>query len=140
MSRQSKENRITALYCRLSQDDGREGESNSIVNQKELLQGYARQHRFKNLQFFVDDGWSGTNFDRPQFKRMMEEIEAGNINCVITKDLSRFGREHIMMGYYLEFVFPKLKVRYIAVNDNEDTDRGLSDFVPFKNLINATLS
>ena len=79
-------------------------------------------------------------FDRPQFKRMMEEIEAGNINCVITKDLSRFGREHIMMGYYLEFVFPKLKVRYIAVNDNEDTDRGLSDFVPFKNLINATLS
>ena len=70
----------------------------------------------------------------------MDEIEAGNINCVISKDLSRFGREHIMMGYYLEFVFPKLKVRYIAVNDNEDTDKGLSDFVPFKNLINEFMA
>ena len=86
MSRQSKENRITALYCRLSQDDGREGESNSIVNQKELLQGYARQHRFKNLQFFVDDGWSGTNFDRPSFRQMEQMIEAGEVGTVIVKD------------------------------------------------------
>ena len=126
----------TALYMRLSRDDESFGDSVSIETQRTVLTQYVREHpEFHVVSEFVDDGWSGTNFDRPQFKRMMEEIEAGNINCVITKDLSRFGREHIMMGYYLEFVFPKLKVRYIAVNDNEDTDKGLSDFVPFKNLI-----
>ena len=126
----------TALYMRLSRDDETFGDSVSIETQRTTLTQYVREHpEFHVVSEFVDDGWSGTNFDRPQFKRMMEEIEAGNINCVITKDLSRFGREHIMMGYYLEFVFPRLKVRYIAVNDNEDTDRGLSDFVPFKNLI-----
>ena len=127
----------TALYMRLSRDDESFGDSVSIETQRTVLTQFVREHpEFHVVSEFVDDGWSGTNFDRPQFKRMMEEIEAGNINCVITKDLSRFGREHIMMGYYLEFVFPKLKVRYIAVNDNEDTDKGLSDFVPFKNLIN----
>ena len=126
----------TALYMRLSRDDESFGDSVSIETQRTVLTQHVREHpEFYVVSEFVDDGWSGTNFDRPQFKRMMEEIEAGNINCVITKDLSRFGREHIMMGYYLEFVFPKLKVRYIAVNDNEDTDKGLSDFVPFKNLI-----
>ena len=86
MNRQSKENRITALYCRLSQDDGREGESNSIVNQRKLLQEYARSHHFKNLQVFVDDGWSGTNFDRPSFRRMEQMIEAGEVGTVIVKD------------------------------------------------------
>ena len=127
----------TALYLRLSRDDETFGDRVSIETQRTVLTQFVREHpEFHMVSEFVDDGWSGTNFDRPQFKRMMEEIEAGNINCVITKDLSRFGREHIMMGYYLEFVFPKLKVRYIAVNDNEDTDKGLSDFVPFKNLIN----
>lgn len=127
----------TALYMRLSRDDETFGDSVSIETQRTVLTQFVREHpEFHMVSEFVDDGWSGTNFNRPQFKRMMEEIEAGNINCVITKDLSRFGREHIMMGYYLEFVFPKLKVRYIAVNDNEDTDKGLSDFVPFKNLIN----
>ena len=127
----------TELYMRLSRDDETFGDSVSIETQRTVLTQFVREHpEFHMVSEFVDDGWSGTNFDRPQFKRMMEEIEAGNINCVITKDLSRFGREHIMMGYYLEFVFPKLKVRYIAVNDNEDTDKGLSDFVPFKNLIN----
>ena len=100
----------------------------------------ARRSKTLIFLYFQKLRYLTSAFDRPQFKQMMEEIEAGNINCVITKDLSRFGREHIMMGYYLEFVFPKLKVRYIAINDNEDTDRGLSDFVPFKNLINATLS
>ena len=109
----------TALYMRLSRDDETFGDSVSIETQRTVLNQYVREHpEFHVVSEFVDDGWSGTNFDRPQFKRMMEEIEAGNINCVITKDLSRFGREHIMMGYYLEFVFPKLKVRYIAVNDN----------------------
>ena len=131
----------TALYMRLSRDDESFGDSVSIETQRTVLTQFVREHpEFHVVSEFVDDGWSGTNFDRPQFKRMMEEIEAGNINCVITKDLSRFGREHIMMGYYLEFVFPKLKVRYIAVNDNEDTDRGLSDFVPFKNLINEFMA
>ena len=131
----------TALYMRLSRDDESFGDSVSIETQRTVLTQYVREHReFHVASEYVDDGWSGTNFDRPQFKRMMDEIEAGNINCVITKDLSRFGREHIMMGYYLEFVFPKLKVRYIAVNDNEDTDKGLSDFVPFKNLINEFMA
>ena len=131
----------TALYMRLSRDDETFGDSVSIETQRTVLTQFVREHpEFHVVSEFVDDGWSGTNFDRPQFKRMMEEIETGNINCVITKDLSRFGREHIMMGYYLEFVFPKLKVRYIAVNDNEDTDRGLSDFVPFKNLINEFMA
>ena len=131
----------TALYMRLSRDDESFGDSVSIETQRTVLTQYVREHpEFHVVSEFVDDGWSGTNFDRPQFKRMMEEIEAGNINCVISKDLSRFGREHIMMGYYLEFVFPKLKVRYIAVNDNEDTDKGLSDFVPFKNLINEFMA
>ena len=131
----------TALYMRLSRDDESFGDSVSIETQRTVLTQYVREHpEFHVVSEFVDDGWSGTNFDRPQFKRMMEEIEAGNINCIISKDLSRFGREHIMMGYYLEFVFPRLKVRYIAVNDNEDTERGLSDFVPFKNLINEFMA
>ena len=84
----------------------------------------------------ADDGWSGTNFDRPDFKRMMDDVESGKVNCIVTKDLSRFGREHVMMDYYLEFVFPEKHIRYIAVSDNEDTEKGLSDFVPFKNLFN----
>lgn len=131
----------TALYMRLSRDDESFGDSVSIETQRTVLTQYVREHpEFHVVSEFVDDGWSGTNFDRPQFKRMMEEIEAGNINCIISKDLSRFGREHIMMGYYLEFVFPKLKVRYIAVNDNEDSEKGLSDFVPFKNLINEFMA
>ena len=82
----------------------------------------------------ADDGWSGTNFERPSFQRMMDDVEAGKVNCIITKDLSRFGREHVMMDYYLEFVFPEKQIRYIAVAENEDTEKGLSDFVPFKNL------
>lgn len=127
----------TALYMRLSRDDESYGDSVSIETQRTILRQYVSEHpEFHVVGEFVDDGWSGTNFERPQFKRMIEQMEAGNINCLLTKDLSRFGREHIMMGYYLEFVFPALKVRYIAVHDNEDTDRGLSDVVPFKNLFN----
>lgn len=127
----------TALYMRLSRDDESYGDSVSIETQRTILRQYVSEHpEFHVVGEFVDDGWSGTNFERPQFKRMIEQMEAGNINCLLTKDLSRFGREHIMMGYYLEFVFPALKVRYIAVHDNEDTDKGLSDVVPFKNLFN----
>lgn len=124
----------TALYLRLSRDDEEYGDSVSIETQRTILQQYARENRLHVVDEYVDDGWSGTNFDRPDFKRMMNDVDSGKINCIVTKDLSRFGREHIQMDYYLEFDFPERGIRYIAVTDNEDTDKGLSDFVPFKNL------
>ena len=126
----------TALYMRLSVDDENYGDSVSIETQRTILQAFAKENGFNVYDEYVDDGWSGTNFDRPAFRRMMADADAGRINCIVTKDLSRFGREHVMMDYYLEFVFPEKRLRYIAVTDNEDTDRGLSDFVPFKNLFN----
>ena len=137
MSRQSKENRITALYCRLSQDDGREGESNSIVNQRKLLQEYARSHHFKNLQVFVDDGWSGTNFDRPSFRRMEQMIEAGEVGTVIVKDMSRLGRNYLQVGMYTDIVFVENDVRFIAVNDNVDSAVQTEfDMTPIRNFCN----
>ncbi len=137
MNRQSNENRITALYCRLSQDDGREGESNSIVNQKKLLQGYARQHRFKNLQYFVDDGYSGTSFDRPGFRRMEQMIEAGEVGTVIVKDMSRLGRNYLQVGMYTDIVFVENDVRFIAVNDNVDSAVQTEfDMTPIRNFCN----
>ena len=126
----------TALYLRLSHDDENYGDSVSIETQRKLLWQYAKENNLYVVDEYVDDGWSGTNFDRPAFKRMIEDVESGKINCIVTKDLSRFGREHIMVGYYLEFYFVEKNVRYIAVSDNEDTEKGLSDFVPFKNLFN----
>ena len=126
----------TALYLRLSRDDEDYGESVSIETQRKILRQYAKEHSLHIVGEYVDDGWSGTNFDRPDFQRMLRDIETGKVNCVITKDLSRFGREHIMMDYYLEFYFPEQRVRYVAVDDNEDTEKGLSDLVPFKNLFN----
>ena len=130
----------TALYMRLSVDDENYGDSVSIETQRTILQAFAKDNGFHVYDEYVDDGWSGTNFDRPAFQRMMADVDAGRINCIITKDLSRFGREHVMMDYYLEFVFPEKRIRYIAVTDNEDTDKGLSDFVPFKNLFNEWLA
>ena len=124
----------TALYYRLSRDDENFGDSVSIETQRTILQQFARDNQFHVVDEYIDDGWSGTNFDRPAFQRMMDDVDAGRINCIITKDLSRFGREHVMMDYYLEFVFPEKNIRYIAVTENEDTKKGLSDFVPFKNL------
>lgn len=126
----------TALYMRLSRDDETYGDSVSIESQRIILQQYAREHDLHVIGEYIDDGWSGTNFDRPNFQRMMNDVENGKINCIVTKDLSRFGREHVMMDYYLEFVFPEKRVRYIAIAENEDTEKGLSDFVPFKNLFN----
>ena len=126
----------TALYMRLSRDDANYGDSVSIESQRMILQKYAKEHQLHVVDEYVDDGWSGTNFERPAFQRMMDDVENGKVNCIVTKDLSRFGREHVMMDYYLEFVFPEKHVRYIAVSENEDTERGLSDFVPFKNLFN----
>ncbi len=126
----------TALYMRLSRDDENYGDSVSIETQRTILRKYAQDNGLHVVDEFIDDGWSGTNFDRPSFQRMMAEVDNGKINCIVTKDLSRFGREHVMMGYYLEFVFPEKQVRYIAVAENEDTEKGLSDFVSFKTLFN----
>ena len=121
---------------RLSRDDESYGDSVSIETQRTILRKYAADNGLHVIDEYVDDGWSGTNFERPSFKRMMADVDAGKVNCIVTKDLSRFGREHVMMDYYLEFVFPEKQIRYIAVTENEDTERGLSDFVPFKNLFN----
>ena len=127
----------TALYMRLSRDDENYGDSVSIETQRTILQQYAKEQGLHVVGEYVDDGWSGTNFERPDFQRMMDDVDAGKVNCIVTKDLSRFGREHVMMDYYLEFLFPEKRVRYIAVAENEDTEKGLSDFVPFKNLFNV---
>ena len=129
----------TALYLRLSRDDESYGDSVSIETQRTILQQYAKEHGLHVVGEYVDDGWSGTNFERPNFQRMMDDVDAGKVNCIVTKDLSRFGREHVMMDYYLEFLFPEKRVRYIAIAENEDTEKGLSDFVPFKNLFNQIL-
>ena len=115
----------TALYLRLSRDDEEYGDSVSIETQRTILQQYAKENRLHVVDEYVDDGWSGTNFDRPDFKRMMNDVDSGKINCIVTKDLSRFGREHIQMDYYLEFEFPERGIRYIAVTENEDTEKSL---------------
>ena len=137
MNRQLNENKITALYCRLSQDDGREGESNSIVNQRSLLNEFARKNHFKNLQFFVDDGYSGTNFDRPDFRRMEQMIENGEIGTVIVKDMSRLGRNYFQVGMYTDIVFPDNDVRFIAINDGVDSSVQTEfDMTPIRNFCN----
>ena len=131
--------KITALYCRLSQEDARLGESLSIEHQKEILLQYAREHRFPNPTFFVDDGYSGTNFDRPGFKSMLAEIEAGKVGVLLTKDLSRLGRNTAMVGLYTTYTFPQCGVRYIAINDNYDSADQVSvnnDVAGIKNWFN----
>lgn len=128
--------KITALYCRLSNDDELQGESNSISNQKMLLKNYADEHYFCNTKFFIDDGVSGTTFNREGFQAMMHEVESGNVSTVIMKDLSRLGRNYLKTGELLEIIFPEYDVRYIAINDNVDSAKGVDDFVPFRNLFN----
>ena len=131
--------KITALYCRLSQEDERLGDSVSIENQKNILLSFAKQNRFSNPTFFVDDGYSGTNFDRPGFQKMLAEIEAGNVALVITKDLSRLGRNQAMLGLYQNFIFPENGVWYIAINDSVDTidpSRINNDYAGIKNWFN----
>ena len=128
---------ITALYARLSRDDEIEGDSKSIVHQKEILSEYARKHGFENTQFYADDGYSGTNFNRPDFQRMMTDVQAGLIKTIIVKDMSRFGRDYIMVGYYTEILLPQADIRFIAVNDGVDTENQVdNDFTPFRNIIN----
>lgn len=127
---------ITALYCRLSNEDDLEGESNSIQNQRALLQHYADTHGFTNTRFFVDDGYTGTNFNRPAMQEMLSLVEAGQVGTIIVKDMSRFGRDYLQVGQYTEIVFPSCNVRFIAVNDGVDSDRGQDDFTPVRNLFN----
>ena len=125
--------KITALYCRLSQEDMQAGESESIQNQKLILQKYADEHHFFNTRFFVDDGFSGVSFEREGLQAMLHEVEAGNVATVITKDLSRLGRNYLKTGELIEIVFPEYEVRYIAINDGVDTAREDNEFTPLRN-------
>lgn len=125
---------MTALYCRLSVDDANDGDSNSIQNQKKILLNYAQENGYTNYQFFVDDGYSGTTFERPDFKRMIEGIKAGIIKRVIIKDMSRFGRDYLQVGMYTEIMFAEYDIHFIAVNDGVDSQKGENDLTPFRNL------
>ena len=132
----NKQHEITALYCRLSHEDDSEGDSNSITNQKDMLMKYAKDNRFPNPQFYVDDGFTGTNFNRPDFQRMIKDIEDGFIKTVIIKDMSRFGREYLQVGIFTEIKFPEYGVRLVAINDGYDSEKGENDFAPFRNILN----
>ncbi|GFH91397.1 hypothetical protein IMSAGC002_02653 [Lachnospiraceae bacterium] len=129
--------KITAFYCRLSKDDGTNNESMSISTQKTMLKDYAKRNGFLNCQFYVDDGYSGTNYDRPAFRQLIEDIQDGEVSTLITKDLSRLGRNYLETGTYIEVFFPNHNVRYIAVNDGVDSiDNAQMDITPFRNIIN----
>ena len=127
---------ITALYARLSQEDALDGESNSIANQKKILLKYAMDNGFPNPTFFIDDGVSGVTFDRPGWNEMIGLSEAGKVKTVIVKDMSRMGRDYLKVGYYTESFFAERDIRYIAINDGVDSDKGDNDFTPFRNLFN----
>ena len=127
---------ITALYCRLSQDDKQEGDSNSIVNQKKILKKYALDRGYSNYLYYIDDGYSGTNFNRPDFQRMIADVEAGKIKRIIVKDMSRLGRDYLQVGMYTEIIFPDHDIHFIAVNDGVDSTQGDNEFTPFRNIIN----
>ena len=127
---------VTALYCRLSRDDELQGDSNSIINQKKILQKYALDHGWKNIRFYIDDGISGTTFNRPGFQEMIADIEAGIVKRVIIKDMSRLGRDYLQVGMYTEIMFPEHDVHFIAVNDGVDSKQGDNEFTPFRNIIN----
>ena len=135
-SKDKKEQGFTALYCRLSRDDGTEGDSNSVVNQKKLLQKYAKDNGFQNPRVYVDDGYTGTNFNRPAFQQMIEDIELGYISTIIVKDMSRLGRNYLEVGYYTDNYFPQKNVRFIAINDGVDSADGDNEFAPIRNVIN----
>lgn len=127
---------ITALYCRLSRDDGTDNDSNSIINQKKLLQKYAKEHGFSNTRNYVDDGYTGTNFNRPGFQKLLEDIDMGYVSVVIVKDMSRLGRDYLQVGYYTDTYFPDRDIRFIAVNDCVDSADGENELTPFRNVMN----
>ena len=134
-NRQSQE-KITAIYCRLSRDDDLAGDSNSIIHQKDMLTRYARERNFPNVSVYSDDGWSGTNFERPDWKRLISDIEAGKVGIVLVKDLSRVGRDYLRVGFYTEVTFPQNGVRFIAVNNGVDSaNQSENDFAPFLNIM-----
>ena len=134
--KQLENDKITALYCRLSRDDELAGESNSITNQKSILSKYAKENNFQNIKFFVDDGYSGTTFTRPAFMEIMELAEQGKIGTIIVKDHSRLGRNRLVVGQLLEEDFVRLNIRYIAIMDNIDSSKGLNDFLPIQDWFN----
>lgn len=132
-----KEDKITALYCRLSRDDELQGDSNSIKNQKAILQKYADDNGFSNTTFFVDDGYSGTSFDRPDWQRLMELVDEGGVGTIIVKDMSRLGRDYLKVGMYTEMIFPNADIRFIAINNGVDSDNQTeNDMTPFINIFN----
>lgn len=136
-ARKTDKGKITALYERLSRDDDLTGDSNSIINQKKMLEDYAREHGFTNCVHFTDDGWSGANFERPNWKRMIAGIESGEIGYVLVKDLSRVGRDYLQVGFYTEVMFKERGVRFIAIANGVDSDkRESSEFAPFLNIMN----
>ena len=139
MTRQTTQKRITALYPRLSHEDTLQGESNSISNQKRILEAYAKQNGFSNLKWYTDDGFSGANFQRPGFQSMLADIEAGLVGTVIVKDMSRLGRNYLQVGMYTEMIFPQNGVRFIAINDGVDSAQGDNDFAPLRNIFNEWL-
>ena len=127
--------KITILYCRLSNEDAQEGESNSIANQREYLTRYARDHGYTNLKILVDDGYTGTNFNRPGVQEGFELVKQGLVGCWLVKDLSRFGRDYLTVGQYTDIIFPSYDVRFIAINDGVDSNRGDSEgFAAIRNL------
>ena len=136
MIRQTTQNLITALYPRLSHEDELQGESNSISNQKRILESYAKQNGYTNLQWYTDDGYSGANFQRPGFQAMLADIEAGKVGTVIVKDMSRLGRNYLQVGMYTDMIFPQRGVRFIAINDGVDSAQGDNDFAPLRNIFN----
>lgn len=127
--------KITALYARFSFDDGIDTESGSIEHQKALLKNYAESNGFTNLSYYADDGYTGTNFNRPNFQRMMNDIKNRLVGTVIVKDMSRLGRNYLMVGQYVEIDFPKYDVRFIAISDNVDSAKGMNDLLPINNLM-----
>ena len=139
MLRQTTQQLITALYPRLSHEDELQGESNSISNQKRILETYAKQNGFSNLRWYTDDGYSGANFQRPGFQAMLADIEAGKVGTVIVKDMSRLGRNYLQVGMYTEMIFPQKNVRFIAINDGVDSAQGENDFAPLRNIFNEWL-
>ena len=139
MTRQTTQKLITALYPRLSHEDTLQGESNSISNQKRILEAYAKQNGFSNLKWYTDDGFSGANFQRPGFQSMLADIEAGLVGTVIVKDMSRLGRNYLQVGMYTEMIFPQKNVRFIAINDGVDSAQGDNDFAPLRNIFNEWL-
>lgn len=133
---QSNDFGITAIYCRLSRDDGTDSESNSICNQKKLLSQKAKELKLTNTKFYVDDGYTGTNFNRPGFQALLEDIEMGYVTTVMVKDLSRLGRDYVSVGHYTDNFFPEHNIRFIAVNDLVDSNEGDNEIAPFKNIMN----